>query len=148
MSRIQIGRLFLKLKKKQIDVPQFLKQYVAINSSDLNNFDKTDFNGLGGFKDHEERHGNFLKKHNIKYSYYLAKDKQMAGTVPDWEDFQKHACCMGVNEFIEFLKEYHNPLKLAAEKLDGTDYLVFQILSGVFEDKEIENWVVNERFKK
>lgn len=146
MSRILYGRLFLQLRRKEISVEKFLKSYNPIGN--LSNFTEVTESNLGRFRQHETAHGKVWKDRNISYKYYLSNDRSMALTIPDEEEYYAHASQLTIEELINLLKEAHNPENADVSQLAGTDYFVYQILSGQFNEKEIENYVVAEVTKK
>ena len=108
----------------------------------IKTFRKVSVDELGKFKDHEMSHAKYLEKYGIRYEFFLSSDNTIAATVPNDQDFDKHAKNLNNSQFVNFLLEYHNPENLPTEKLSGTDYMVVMILSGKFGKADIDAWVI------
>lgn len=145
MSRISYGRLFLRLRRKEISVEDFLRSYDLFD--DLSNYVEVAESQLGRFRQHEVAHARIWKDRQISFKYYLSNDRSGALTVPDEEEYWTYVSKQTTNEFITLLKELHNPENLDVSQLEGTDYLVYQILSGKFNEEDIEGYVVTEAMK-
>ncbi len=142
MSSIDYGKRFLKLKKGETAVKEFLNDYLPIRD---NNLILVPEERLGNHLAHEKAHADILSSNNIRHEFYLSEDGKIAATKSNDEDLKKFASNLNLNDFIEFLKELHNPA-VEGFVMDGTDKMIYEILNGSLDtDEKIEAYVMNKQ---
>lgn len=142
MNKIQEGRLYQRLKEKEINVKEFLKKYSVGTSHGLSNFREVSANELREHKEHELAHAQVYDELKINYKFYLSHDGKDSATVPNSEAFNKHASKLSHDEFIELLIKIHNPPNAVNFRMGKTDFMVYKILTGNFSDQDIEDYAV------